>query len=136
MLLHFFFFFFKKKRTKSGLDKLVWIFPIIAGVLGSAPEEFCNFQSHLSLEKVFSALKLTQTCCINMNICLLENCKFHHKLFPALPHIPEKTIQLFDKNYNLSWYAKILIFFLFHELQKIEKSNQSNIQKSKFSIFP
>ena len=38
-----FFFFLKKKRTKSGLDKLVWIFPIIAGVLGSAPEEFCNF---------------------------------------------------------------------------------------------
>ena len=37
------FFFSKKKRAKSGLDKQVWIFPIIAGVLGSTPEEFCNF---------------------------------------------------------------------------------------------
>ena len=129
------FFFSKKKRAKSGLDKQVWIFPIIAGVLGSTPEEFCNFQSHLSLEKVFPALKLTQSCCINMNICLLENCKFHHKLLPALLHIPGQTIKLVDKNYNLSWYAKILIFFLFHELQKIEKSNQSNIQKCQFSIF-
>ena len=47
------------------------------------PVKFCNFYPHLSLETVFPALKLTQICCINMNISFLENWQFlNHKLFP------------------------------------------------------
>ena len=34
--------------------------------------KFCNFYPHLSLETVFPAFKLTQICCINMNISFLE----------------------------------------------------------------
>ena len=46
---------------------------------------FCNFYPHLSLETIFPALKLTQICCINMNISFLENMQFlNHKLAPPL----------------------------------------------------
>ena len=34
----------------------------------TTPGKFCNFYSHLWLQTVFSALKLTQNCYINMNI--------------------------------------------------------------------
>ena len=47
-------------------------------------KKFCNFYAHLNLETVFPALKLTQICCINMNISFLENWQFNHKLAPPL----------------------------------------------------
>ena len=47
--------------------------------------KFCNFYLHLSCETVFPALKLTQICCINMNISFLENWQFlNHKLAPPI----------------------------------------------------
>ena len=49
------------------------------------PVKFCNFYPHLSLETVSPALKLTQICCINMNISFLENWHFLYlKLAPPL----------------------------------------------------
>ena len=47
-------------------------------------KKFCNFYAHLNLETVFPALKLTQICCININISFLENWQFNHKLAPPL----------------------------------------------------
>ena len=45
--------------------------------------KFCKFDSHLSLETLLSALKLTKTFfCINLNISFHENWKFNHKLAP------------------------------------------------------
>ena len=47
--------------------------------------KFFNFYLHLSCETVFPALKLTQICCINMNISFLENWQFlNHKLAPPI----------------------------------------------------
>ena len=47
--------------------------------------KFCNLYPHLSLKTIFPALKLTQICCINMNISFLENCQFlNQKLAPPL----------------------------------------------------
>ena len=46
--------------------------------------KFCNFYPQLNLETVFSAIKLTQICCINMNISFFENWQFNYKLAPTL----------------------------------------------------
>ena len=46
--------------------------------------KFHIFYLHLNLEAVFTALKLTQVCCRNINICFLENWEFNHKLTPPL----------------------------------------------------
>ena len=49
------------------------------------PVKFCNFYPHLSLETMFPAVKLTQICCINMDISFLENWQsLNHKLAPPL----------------------------------------------------
>ena len=80
------------------------------GVWGSASEEFCKFQPHLNLANVFPAIKRTQTCCINMNISLLENWQFHHKLVPRLLHMPGKTILTIQQNMKLKAIQKSHFF--------------------------
>ena len=110
------------------------------------PEKICNFYFYLRLETVFPAIKLT----------LLENWQFNHKL--SLPLSSTKIMCLKNYPYNLTKHeiketSKILVssalqrigknlevqptlilkkplFHLFHGSGKIDKSSQSNIQKS------
>ena len=66
--------------------------------------KFCSFYSHLSLETLFPALKLTQICCINMNISFLENWQFlNHKL--ALPLL--LTYKGWKSNFTISQNLKV-----------------------------
>ena len=46
--------------------------------------KFGNFYSHLSLETVFPALKLTLISYLNMKISFLENWKFNRRLASPL----------------------------------------------------
>ena len=62
-------------------------FCVLIPMIYSTSSHFCYVPgSHLSLETVFPALKLTQICCINMKISFLENWQFNHKLTPPLLH--------------------------------------------------
>ena len=88
--------------------------------------KFCNFYPHLSLETVFPALKLTQICCINMNIFFLENWQFNHKLAPPLLNLPS----LKDCPHSLAKYeskqnSKLSIFQLISEVGEIRKYSLS-----------
>ena len=63
-------------QLKLGVGKQVWFVPNT----GAGSGKFCDFFSHLSLETVFPALKLTQN--YHKNITF-ENWQFSHKLgFP------------------------------------------------------
>ena len=76
--------------------------------------KFCNFYPQITLETVFSALKLTQIYWINMNIYFHENWQFNHKL--ASPHL--LTYQV---------WKSILTY--------LQNMKVGRIQKFKFSIF-
>ena len=93
-------------------------------------KQFCNFYIQLSLQTIFSALKLTKICCININISFLE---FNHKLFPPLL----LTYQTWKYSHNLTRYESgIQIFQLFCELREIWKyrlSQHSTINISSIS---
>ena len=83
-------------------------------------DNFCNFWSHLSLERVFPALKLTQNCSKIIKIALLENWQFHYKLAPSLLHMPERLTIYHETKSD----SKIPIFqFFFSELGEIWKYN-------------
>ena len=83
--------------------------------------KFCNFYPQLSLETVFLALKLTQICCINMNISFLENWQFNRQIgFSSSTHTPRMK----EYPHNLTKYvseqnSKIPIFQLFSKLREI-----------------
>ena len=57
------------KQTKVLVNKS-GLFQIQLGGSGGVPipGTFCNFYTHLRLETVFSAFKLTQNCYVTMNI--------------------------------------------------------------------
>ena len=70
-------------------------------------QQFCNFYPQLSLQTIFSALKLTKICCININISFLE---FNHKLVPPLL----LTYQTWKYSHDLTRYESgIQTFQLF-----------------------
>ena len=84
--------------------------------------KFCSFYSHLSLETLFPALKLTQICCINMNISFLENWQFlNHKLAPPLL----LTYQAWKSNLTIWQNMKVT------GIQKLQFSN-SKVNGQKF----
>ena len=129
------------------------------------PGKFCNFYPHLRLETVFPALKLTQNCCIKINIYFLENWRFNRKKATPLLHTYHawKTILTFkgkiwqsDKIWkygefknpnsltpwwigrNMKVQAKLISENLsFPSLSWIGKNwvHESNIQESQFSIY-
>ena len=98
--------------------------------------KFCNFYPHLSLKTIFLGLKLTQNCCKNMNISFLENWQFNQRLAllllykPILKNCP-RDLTKYESKQN----SKISSFHLFRELEDIERSSCSKINKSQFSIF-
>ena len=77
-------------RLKKNLSKARrWhtsVIPITTRELEASRGTVCNFYSHLSLETVFPALKLTQNCCRNVKISFLENWQLNHNLFPPFLH--------------------------------------------------
>ena len=120
--------------------------------LGEAakPGKFCNFSPQLNLEIVFPALKLTRNCYLNMNISFSWKLPLWSKMGPPLSStnilclltkyeingtskIPmSKLFSDLGKiwKYNLGLYSKNLVFYLFHELGKIQLKQHSKIPKS------
>ena len=88
-----------------------------------------NFYTHLSLETVLSALKLTQICCINMNIFFfLKTGNLITNLAPTLLHIP--SLKYCPHNltkYEAKQNSKIPIFELFSEFGEIWRYKYPNI---------
>ena len=72
--------------AKQGVGVQIWfVLNTIGGLGGTAtPGKVCNIYSHLSLEKVFPVLKLTQNCYINIHTFFLKNWQFNHKFGPLL----------------------------------------------------
>ena len=109
-----------------------------------APGQFCNFYPHLSLEAVFAAPKLTQNCCVNINIffrktgnlivnwvppcstnilCLKDypdNLTKYEIMGPS--KIPISQLSKLRKIWkcSLDLYSKNPVFHFLHELKKID----------------
>ena len=77
--------------------------------------KFCNFYPQITLETVFSALKLTQIYWINLNIYFHENWQFNRKL--ASPHRVSSQPAKYESRQN----SKIQVFHFFSELREIWK---------------
>ena len=60
----------EKIEANQGVGEQVWFVPNPVGGSGGSPNPgtFCNFYTHIRLETVFPAFKLTQNCYVTMNI--------------------------------------------------------------------
>ena len=107
---------------------------------------FANLKTHFRLETVFPAFKLTQSCCINMKISLLDKWQFCYKLAPPPLHMPESLI--IWQNMKIWTIREFQIFNFSVNWEKFESINQFSISfmnweklsapyraKFKFSIF-
>ena len=132
---------------KFGLSQISW------GIWGGVaiPGKFCNFSPLLNLETLFPALKLTRYCYLKSTFFFHENWQFNHKLGPSLFYkhtVPANKIwnqwdfkipmsklfsdleKIWKCNLGLGLYSKNLVFYVFHELGKIQLKQHSKTPKS------
>ena len=97
--------------------------------------EFFIFFHHLTLETLFQALKLTQMCCINMNISFLEHWQFNHKFAPPSPtHILWKIVHTIGQNMKVSRTQKFQFSNFLVNCEEFGSTAKANIKKPQYDI--
>ena len=114
-------------NSKDGLNYIWTPIENLLSLSSKYQVKFYNFYPYLSLKTVFSVLKLTKICCINIyeHFFFLENWQFNYKL--TLLHIYQawKRALTIWQNIKVSATQKKSIFQLFSELGEIWKYSLS-----------